>query len=337
MNRIYPSCLPLNPLQSTFEEQEKFAIHSGWSKPPPLYFVEANAPLFANNYRDFFKQWHYYMEFANCTDRNYVDDYQFKEPTETFYPPGVICAIEKNLHICPTSGESGSPLMSQGSDSYNRVTTEGILSFIKGCAAFAFGKYEDFFAVDINTLFTFEETETEANVQIQISDNPLVYTRLHCYLPWIAEQYNLEFDYPDIPGDDSACFSGFGNPEDVADVKCSNTPSTPKEIAEKIERSCIFPYYVDGRLINDTCFKFNEENFLDPVSRCPIWEVTSKIDGINNYNSSDSRLMFEGYCTNAEGLLDPSLTCPLSDKTTPFSKCKNNCKGGKCMKNEMKF
>ena len=74
-----------------------------------------------------------------------MDDYQFKEPTETFYPPGVVCAIEKNLHICPTSGESGSPLMSQGSDSYNRVTTEGILSFIKGCAAFAFGKYEDFF------------------------------------------------------------------------------------------------------------------------------------------------------------------------------------------------
>ena len=67
---------------------------------------------------------------------------------------------------------------------------------------------------------------------------------------------------------------------------------------------------------------------MDPVSRCPIWDVTTKIDGINNYNSSDSRLIFEGYCTNDQGLLDPSLTCPLSDKTTPFSKCKNNCKGG---------
>ena len=153
--------------------------------------------------------------------------------------------------------------------------------------------------------------------------------RLHCYLPWIAEQYNLEFDFPDIPGDVAACSTGYGNPEDVADVRCSNHPSSPKEIDEGIERSCIFPYYVDGRLINDTCFKFNEENFLDPVSRCPIWEVTSKIDGINNYNSSDTRLLFEGYCSNDQGVLDSAITdCSLSDKTTPFSKCKNNCKGG---------
>ena len=173
-----------------------------------------------------------------------------------------------------------------------------------------------------------EATDSQANVKYQISDNHLVYTRLHCYLPWIAEQYGLDFDYEEIPGDDPLCVTGFGKTDEDVNVRCTNTPSTIKEIRVGIERPCIFPYYVDGKLINDTCIKFESDNFLDPVSRCPIWDITTKINGINSYNSSDSRLInVGGYCPGADGAtLDPEVTCPLADKFTPFSKCKNNCR-----------
>ena len=211
-----------------------------------------------------------------------------------------------------------------------RFKTEGILSFIKGCTAFAFGRFVDFFATDFNTFQEVEETDSQANVVVQISDNPLAYTRLHCYLPWIAEQYDLDFDYENIPGDDPACFTGFGKTDEDINVRCTNTPSTVKEIRDGIEKPCIFPYYVDGKLINDTCIKFESDNFLDPVSRCPIWDITTKINGINSYNSSDSRLInVGGYCIGDDGTtLDPEVTCRLAEKFTPFSKCKNNCRGG---------
>ena len=106
------------------------------------------------------------MEFTNCSDPDRVggntnnssiggeDTYIFKEPANTFYPPGVICAREEHIHMCPSSGESGSPLMTSNDASNlgmntqgSRIRTEGILSFIKGCTAFAFGRYVDFFAI----------------------------------------------------------------------------------------------------------------------------------------------------------------------------------------------
>ena len=120
---------------------------------------ESEAPLYAAHYRDFAKQWHYSMEFWPCRDPTFVggninspagseDSYYFEEPANTFYPPGVICAREEYLHMCPTSGESGSTLMASDDakeGQWKRIRTEGILSFIKGCTAFAFGRFVDFF------------------------------------------------------------------------------------------------------------------------------------------------------------------------------------------------
>ena len=289
------------------------------------------------------------MEFRNCSDPTFVggntnsaagseESYNFEEPANTFYPPGLVCAREEFIHMCPTSGESGSPLMTkedhQGytDPKEKRIRTEGILSFIKGCTAFAFGRYVDLFATDFLTYEEVEETDSKTNILLQVTDNPLAYTRLHCYLPWIAEQYDLDFDYEDIPGDDPTCFTGFGNPNEDENVRCTNTPSTLKEIREGIELPCIFPYYIDGNLINDTCYKFNSDSFLDPVSRCPIWNVTTKINGINNYNSSDLyRLTTLGYCPSEDGAtLDPEVSkCLVASLRTPFSKCRNSCKGGK--------
>ena len=341
-NRIYPSCLPIKTIPSVYNQPTdkgwKLGVQSGWSNPPPYYHIQEKAPLYAENYRDFSKQWHYRMEFLNCTDPIYVgfvnETYYYETPSDTFYPPGVVCASQFHRHICPTSGESGSPLMAREDggyayEGYGRFITEGILSFIKGCTVYGFGKYFELLAVDIDTLKLVENSDTKTNILLQLSDNPLVYTKLHCYLPWVAEQYDLDFEFPQETEDDPACTIGRGNPEDVGDVKCTNTPSTAIEILEGIERPCLFPFYMDGQLINDTCFKFNADTFLDPVSRCPIWEITTKINGINSYNSSDTRLIFGGHCVNAVGVLDPSLTCRLIQRRTAFSKCKNNCRGGR--------
>ena len=115
----------------------------------------------------------------------------------------------------------------------------------------------------------------------------------------------------------------------------TNTPSSTQEFQNEIELPCLFPYYMDGKLINDMCYKFNVDTFLDPVSSCPIWNVTTKINGINNYNSSDNRLTLKGYCPGEDGItLDPEVTrCSSSTHKTPFSKCRNNCKGGNRLQN----
>ena len=135
-NQIYPSCLPTSKPKNTLS-----GIHSGWSNPPPFYFVESNAPLFTPHFRDFSKQWHYKMDFVECEDPNF---YPLLNTTNTYYPPGVICAKETNTLFCPTSGESGSPLMSQDDDAFTRFTTDGLLSFSKGCASFSFGKFHSY-------------------------------------------------------------------------------------------------------------------------------------------------------------------------------------------------
>ena len=200
-NRLYPTCIPKKRKPSS-----TFGIHSGWSNPPPFYYVQNNAPLYYPHYRDFLKQWHYKMDFVECKDPIFsespLDAYVHEFPSNTYYPPGVLCAKERDEYLCPTSGESGSPLMSTA----NKLTTEGILSFVKGCTRFAFGKYQVFLAEELSAQFDINDTDTGANVVIQDSDNPLVYTKLYCYLPWIAQQYGLEYDGTN--SDDPDCFNG---------------------------------------------------------------------------------------------------------------------------------
>ena len=296
-NKIHPSCLPSKL------SVPSSGIHSGWSNPPPYYFVQNNAPLFSSHYRDFSKQWHHKMLVTQCGDPTYSEfatlNYTYKDPSNTFYPPGVVCAKEFNGELCPTSGESGSPLMTLATEDSQRLTTQGLLSFVKGCTIFGFGRFPPYIGpllsieYGVGTLSTLQNVQT--NTFYHTSDNPLVYTKIRCYLPWVAEQYDLEFTGSSSIEDDPECISGSGIlGEEEEEEGCSNTPSSLSEIAFGLELPCIFPYYVDGRLINDTCFKFNADDFLDPVSRCPILNVTTKINGVNSFNSSDPRLIFGG-------------------------------------------
>ena len=125
-HNIYPACLP-----SSSHDQQKTAIHSGWSKPPPLDYVINNVPPHEAVYGEFFKQWHYEMNITKCEDpKTYLNsETPLTHPSNSYYPPGTVCAIEKEGKFCPTSGESGSPLMV--TDQEGRMVAEGINSFIK--------------------------------------------------------------------------------------------------------------------------------------------------------------------------------------------------------------
>ena len=124
-HKIFPACLPSNNHLSTT------AIHSGWSKPPPLAYIKANVPLYEEFYGDFFKQWHHSLKIKKCEDppTNFWTGAPLKYPTNSFYPPGTVCAVEREAEFCPTGGESGSPLMV--TDDEGRMIAEGINSFIK--------------------------------------------------------------------------------------------------------------------------------------------------------------------------------------------------------------
>merc|ERR1719322_1603814 len=125
------------------------------------------------------------MEIAECRDPlvNPVNGDNLIYPTDTSYPAGTVCAKEYTRSSCFTTGDSGSPLMIKQSDT--RYNTEGILSFIKGCDVFAFGV---------------GNSKGNRFLLNQQSENPSVYTKLSCFLPWIANQYDLTYD--GVAGDD---------------------------------------------------------------------------------------------------------------------------------------
>ena len=147
-HKIYPACLPSasnNPLTTT-------AVHSGWSKPPPLDYVTNNAHHYEEFYGEFTKQWHHSMNIRKCEDpqTNYWTKDPLKYPTNSYYPPGTLCATEVQGQFCPTSGESGSPLMVR--DDQGRMAALGINSFIKV-------RVKYYFIVEITFFFQCEQKQ----------------------------------------------------------------------------------------------------------------------------------------------------------------------------------
>ena len=82
-------------------------------------------------YGEFSKMWHHSMELRKCEDpqTEFWTGAPLKHPTNSYYPPGTVCATEVLGEFCPTSGESGSPLMVR--DDQGRMAAEGLFSFIK--------------------------------------------------------------------------------------------------------------------------------------------------------------------------------------------------------------
>ena len=156
-----------------------------------------------------------------------------------------------------------------------------------------------------------------------------------------------------INEDDEECTRGIGDVEDVKQIEAKNCRDVPLSYfdfeatfsneTELQELPCIFPFYLDGVRIDETCVQFNLGGLNYPVFTCPVRNITTKHPGtnINCYittNLTSLLDIFNGYFPDPDIVnqgdllppLNPELTnCALHQIRKPFSQCKNNCPGGK--------
>ena len=308
-----------------------FSIQSGWSIPPPLKFLQKTAEGYIPFYRDFFKQWHFRMETTECSEpsSNSITGEDLEFPTSTYYPPGLVCAKEFTRSFCPSPGESGSTLMTRDRSRPDRFVAEGVLSFVKACDVFLFG---------------LGNTRGNRYTLNQQTNNPTAYTKLSCYLPWIAGQYNLEYQADREV--DPACVTGTGDidNEDLPETNVCQTVPTASKVTGAVsvpcdELPCIFPYYINGQF-NPGCSQFDLEDLNSPVNFCPVRNITTKLNGINNYPREVVNILSQGgsICEDPSQMMVGDALPPLNPDITDcgalrlklsFAQCRNNCPGGK--------
>ena len=314
---INPICLP-EPSRPAPKE----GFHSGWSTPPKLYYFREFGEGFLPFVADTFKQWHYKLaideECKNPT-RSEVLSANISYPSTANYPPGLICAKDVTGRFCPNDGDSGAPMMVKNND--GRFYMEGHLSFLWGCTFFEMGPTDS-----SNTVFQFES----------ISENPLAYTKLSCYLPWVAEQFGLF--YENHPSDE-ACPQGSKqqptvNANSQTDTTCREALGTGP--LPGFELPCIFPFYYQGKRF-DNCTLLQRSSFVEPVWRCPVLNISTKYQdtGINSFEEDPREP--QRYCLDltkcqtaddCEVVLDPKRDCNEGAKLPAFSTCKTDCPGG---------
>ena len=185
--------------------------------------------------------WHYKMEIKDkCKDSKVSVAgellFSLKYPSNTYYPPGLVCAKECTRNSCFSNWDSGSPLMVQKQENPKRYHIEGVLSFVKGCDSLRFIQQS--------------ENDDEWRL-IQTNENPMAYTKLLCFLPWVAEQYGLSYK-----GDRNNPSCRFSNGE-------KNTTQTCRT-KEYNENKCIFPFYSRGKQY-EKCALLEPSNFVYPV------------------------------------------------------------------------
>jgi len=312
--QLWPSCLP-----SQTSDRPVSGIHTGWSEPPPFSFVQAQASGYVPYYNDFYKQWHYKMEVLDTcedpTESAVCSGFTFAFPSNSSYPAGSVCAKDFSKQSCFSTGESGSPLMAKDETNSDRLYIEGILSFVKGCDRFQFGE--------------FDNADSQTNwILTQQTENPSTYTKLSCFLPWIAKQYKMIYDYSGPL--DQACTTGSGDPLDGEKKTCRNTPADLLQCVFDNEVECKFPFYYNGKKY-DECILLQEGDLTYPIFRCPTRDITTKIDGINSFEFTT---LVDKYClldaTDLNSPLDPTIpieSCSPFGRRAPFSQCKNNCPG----------
>ena len=324
VSQLIPVCLPEpQKSESKFNKNKKsFSLHAGWSAPPPPRLIETQYQAFLPYVREFAKMHHYNMTLTQCQDpQQYFDQngataINVTYTTNSYYPPGTICAREKNLEFCPTSGESGSPLMVK--DEGGRFSIVGVNSFLKGCS-----------------LFSFTNTSLK-----QFSENPIVYSRLSCFLPWIAEQYNMSYNSVEV---EQECREGVGNINEVTTEKCRTTPTDEFDRWFQVEAECIFPFTLDN-VTHHQCTLSEQLGFTRPQFICPIRILKGRGANGTNYITADSDTTFcptnfnsETIGSNSDMVLGPNgqweldpynENCTEQYKKFAFASCRNTCPGG---------
>ena len=287
---INPICLPDLGMR-----EPKTGFQSGWSNPPPLYYFRFFGNGFLSFVTDTFKQWHYKLKIEEeCKEptKSEAFDADIKYPSKAYYPPGLICAKDVTFRFCPTAGDSGSPLMVKVDDRSQRYYIQGILSYLKGCERFTMTEIKE-------TGTTPEGIRVAPNEKeftfLSFTESPLAYTKISCFLPWVAGQFGLSYQ----AADDEACRQGTGqkppfNSTHEYESTCRETPGLDlSAIQEGSEYPCIFPFYFKERLYN-SCAVLETTDFVVPVWSCPVNNITTRFNGINYFGPDiDPR---KGYC-----------------------------------------
>ena len=111
-------------------------------------------------------------------------------------------------------------------------------TFPQGCSRFDFKGFKTVFDLSRSWLH-------------QASYNPAVYTKLSCYLPWVAAQYDMDYTPPADP--DPACLTGNGDITEVTAEVCRTNPFNNRwDLRDGIEAECLFPFTLNGER-HDTC------------------------------------------------------------------------------------
>merc|ERR1719189_2011773 len=233
------------------------------------------------------------MTIEQCMDptKTQVFGTDIKYPSNTYYPPGTVCATDVTAQSCFSTGDSGSPLMATEESSPYKFFIEGILSFVKGCEQFSFGPSRE---------------DGSAFQLLQNSENPAAYTKLSCFLPWVAEQYGLSYE----AGNNENCSQSTG-PKPPYDTTCRENKGT--DIIGK-EHPCIFPFYYRGKGPFNECTLFEEENFVYPVFRCPVRNITTKYPGTDDNHFEDDLEFTSGYCIDTAAADEACKDLPAGEK-----------------------
>ena len=186
-----------------------------------------------------------------------------------------------------------------------------------------------------------------------------MYTRLSCYLSWVAAQYNMDYSPDGEPHPD--CLNGRGDITEVTAEVCRTIPTDSTwDRRDQVEAPCLFPFTLNGET-HTSCLMDQVEDFTRPVFRCPIRAV--KGAGPDGTDYTDQHLVggdsLAGFfCpTNAVGVLgltdtgqlvydwgpggpvigqngelqlDPDNDLCLARRPV-FATCKNSCPGGESL------
>ena len=112
-----------------------------------------------------------------------------------------------------------------------------------------------------------------------------MYTKLSCYLPWVAAQYDMDYTPPADPDPD--CLTGNGDITEVTAKLCRTNHLSWADQRDGIEAPCLFPFTLNGESHN-SCIMDQIEDFTRPVFRCPIRTV--KGAGSNGTEYTDTHL-----------------------------------------------
>ena len=166
----------------------------------------------------------------------------------------------------------------------------------------------------------------------------------------MAEQFGLSYD--DQSANDEACLKGTGQKPTFNkthgywqyDAVCRENKGT--DLIGR-ELPCIFPFYYKGKRY-DSCGLLETSNFVVPVWRCPVRNITTKYPGTDISHFEEDIELTGLYCIDREAsleagcdfgsilsgtcpfrVLNPDLECDEYLKVPPFSTCKSDCPGGK--------